>query len=131
MVFIKVDKCKDSFTSWSNGLVKYWFGETWKILRTSSCPTLVGILHMLSIQNHLNAPQQKPRVGCRCFANLQSYTHHNPEDFISEVYSASWWMVIDSLLFRGWMNMTNKVKCLLMNKSLTQAIYVHGGINFG
>jgi hypothetical protein len=44
MVFIKVDTWKDSFTSWSNGLVEYWFGETWKILRTSSCPTLVGIL---------------------------------------------------------------------------------------
>jgi hypothetical protein len=70
-------------------------------------------------------------VGCCCFSDLQSYTHHSREDFIPEVYSASWWMVIDSLVFRWWVNMTNKVKCLLMNKSLIQAIYVHAGINFG
>jgi hypothetical protein len=45
--------------------------------------------HMVSIQNNLSAQQQKPSVGCCCFSDLQSYTHHSREDFIPEVYSAS------------------------------------------
>ncbi len=45
--------------------------------------------HMVSIQNNLSAQQQKPSVGCCCFSDLQSYTHHSREDFIPEVYSMS------------------------------------------